>query len=130
MRSSARHPKLIPLLTAYTVRDAVTLRVYELLADAQSAGGFGAEASLAAITVLDSFVLGSALDAAAPAQVWEAGENAAGPWREALEAGLGSGAARSGPSSTAWSSCWRDSPSRAPRRRRPANAAVRGCRPR
>ena len=91
MRSYARHPKLIPLLTAYTVRDAVTLRVYGLLADALAAGGFGAEQSLAAITVLDSFVLGSALDAAAPAQVWEAGEDAAGHWREALAAGLGSG---------------------------------------
>ena len=91
MRSYARHPKLIPLLTAYTVRDAVTLRVYGLLAEALAAGGFGADESLAAITVLDSFVLGSALDAAAPAQVWEAGEDAAGPWREALAAGLGSG---------------------------------------
>ncbi|MDQ0092223.1 TetR/AcrR family transcriptional regulator [Paeniglutamicibacter psychrophenolicus] len=63
LRSYARHPRLIPLLTAHTVRDAATLQVCELLADALAAGGFGAEASLAAITVLDSFVLGSALEA-------------------------------------------------------------------
>lgn len=89
MLSYASHPRLIPLLTAHTVRDVVTLSVYELLAEALAMGGFDAEESLAAITVLDSFVLGSALDVAAPAQVWESREDSSGPWHEALEAGLG-----------------------------------------
>ncbi|MFF5794452.1 TetR/AcrR family transcriptional regulator C-terminal domain-containing protein [Paeniglutamicibacter sp. NPDC012692] len=88
MRSYAKHPRLIPLLTSHTVRDELTLRVYDLLAEAFARGGFSASDSLAAITVLDSFVLGSALDAAAPSQVWESNEDSSEAWRAALEAGL------------------------------------------
>ncbi len=88
MRSYAKHPKLIPLFTAHTVRDAGTLRVYDRLAGALAAGGFTAADSLAAITVLDSFVLGSALDSAAPAQVWESAEKNSESLNAALEAGL------------------------------------------
>ena len=88
MRSYAKHPRLIPLLTSHTVRDELTLRVYDLLAEAFARGGFSASDSLAAITVLDSFVLGSALDAAAPSQVWESNEESSEAWRAALEAGL------------------------------------------
>lgn len=89
MRSYAKHPRLIPLFTAHTVRDAWTMRVYDELAQAFAAGGFGAGDTLGAITVLDSFVLGSALDAAAPAQVWESSSNTSDALRAALEAGLG-----------------------------------------
>ncbi len=89
MRSYAKHPSLIPLFTAHTVRDAGTMRVYDELAQAFAAGGFGAGDTLGAITVLDSFVLGSALDAAAPAQVWESSSNTSEALRAALEAGLG-----------------------------------------
>ncbi|GAA1497893.1 TetR/AcrR family transcriptional regulator [Paeniglutamicibacter kerguelensis] len=88
MRSYSKHPRLIPLLTAHTVRDELTLRVYDLLAEAFARGRFSASDSLAAITVLDSFVLGSALDAAAPSQVWESNEDSSEAWRTALEAGL------------------------------------------
>lgn len=88
MRSYAKHPKLIPLFTAHTVRDRETLRVYDHLAEAFAAGGFNAVDSLAAITVLDSFVLGSALDAAAPSQVWESTEENSAALNIALEAGL------------------------------------------
>lgn len=89
MRSYAKHPKLIPLLTAHTVRDEGTLRVYDLLAEAFRNGGFTPGDSLAAITVLDSFVLGSALDAAAPPQVWESTEESSAAWRAAIDAGQG-----------------------------------------
>ncbi|MBV1781327.1 TetR/AcrR family transcriptional regulator [Paeniglutamicibacter sp. ABSL32-1] len=88
MRSYAKHPRLIPLFTAHTVRDEGTLRVYDRLAGAFAAGGFTAADSLAAITVLDSFVLGSALDAAAPSQVWESADENSGALNAALEAGL------------------------------------------
>ncbi|PQZ95773.1 TetR family transcriptional regulator [Arthrobacter sp. MYb227] len=88
MRSYAKHPKLIPLFTAHTVRDRGTLRVYDHLAEAFATGGFDAVDSLAAITVLDSFVLGSALDAAAPAQVWASTEENSAALNTALEAGL------------------------------------------
>ena len=88
MRSYAKHPKLIPLFTAHTVRDRETLRVYDHLAEAFASGGFNAEDSLAAITVLDSFVLGSALDAAAPSQVWQSTEENSAALNRALDAGL------------------------------------------
>ncbi|HXD28739.1 MAG TPA: TetR/AcrR family transcriptional regulator C-terminal domain-containing protein [Arthrobacter sp.] len=87
--SYARHPRLIPLLTAYTVRDATTLRVYDAMARAFAAGGYGPAATLRAVTILDSFILGSALDAAAPTVVWEADEAASREFTEALAAGLG-----------------------------------------
>lgn len=87
--SYARHPRLIPLLTTHTVRDPTTLRVYDALADALAGAGFGPEERLEAITIIDSFVLGSALDAAAPAVVWEADAGAGEAFREALEAGMG-----------------------------------------
>ena len=86
--SYSRHPRLIPLLTSHTVRDRTTLRVYDALAAELAGAGFGPAERLEAITILDSFVLGSALDAAAPAVVWEADAEASPAFREALEAGL------------------------------------------
>lgn len=88
MRSYAKHPKLIPLFTAHTVRDRGTLKVYDHLTEAFATAGFDSADALAAITVLDSFVLGSALDAAAPAQVWESAEGNSEALNAALEAGL------------------------------------------
>ncbi|MEG2715346.1 MAG: TetR/AcrR family transcriptional regulator, partial [Glutamicibacter sp.] len=64
--SYSRHPRLIPLLTSHTVRDSTTLRVYDALAEAFAMAGFEPKRRLQAITIVDSFVLGSALDAAAP----------------------------------------------------------------
>lgn len=69
-RSYAKHPRLIPLLTAQTVRTGVAFAMYNALAQAFSDGGFRPADVLAAITTLDSFVLGSALDLAAPEEVW------------------------------------------------------------
>jgi AcrR family transcriptional regulator len=66
----AAHPRLIPLLTTHTVRSRAALAMYEALARAFDAAGLTATQTLDAITVLDAFVLGSALDLAAPQQVW------------------------------------------------------------
>jgi AcrR family transcriptional regulator len=88
-RAYAEHPRLIPLFTAYTVRDPATLRMYDLLAQVFAAAGFTPKRALESITVLDSFVLGSALDAAAPEQVWEEAPGTSGPLRQALREGLG-----------------------------------------
>ncbi|WP_404287404.1 TetR/AcrR family transcriptional regulator [Glutamicibacter arilaitensis] len=87
-RSYAQHPRLIPLLTSNTVRDRTTLRVYDALAEAFLTGGFQPAERLRAITIIDSFVLGSALDAAAPREVWEADAESSPAFIEALEAGL------------------------------------------
>ncbi|MBJ8338639.1 TetR/AcrR family transcriptional regulator C-terminal domain-containing protein [Antrihabitans sp. YC3-6] len=69
-RSYAKHPRLIPILTSQTVRTGVAFAMYNALAQAFSDGGFAPAQVLAAITTLDSFVLGSALDLAAPEEVW------------------------------------------------------------
>ncbi|POH72949.1 TetR/AcrR family transcriptional regulator C-terminal domain-containing protein [Arthrobacter glacialis] len=74
--SYARHPRLIPLLTAYPVSHPATTRMYNLLADVLTEAGFDPAEVLKAITTLDSFVLGSALDVAAPEVVWTPGDHA------------------------------------------------------
>ncbi|MGU3291942.1 TetR/AcrR family transcriptional regulator C-terminal domain-containing protein [Williamsia sp. M5A3_1d] len=66
----AAHPRLIPLLTAHTVRSHAALAMYESLARTFRRGGMSAPQTLDAITTLDAFVLGSALDLAAPVEVW------------------------------------------------------------
>lgn len=86
--SYSKHPRLIPLLTSHTVRDRTTLRVYDALAEAFEQAGFEAGERLHAITIVDSFVLGSALDAAAPEVVWEADEDSSQAFKDALSDGL------------------------------------------
>jgi hypothetical protein len=87
--SYALHPRLIPLLTAYSVRDETTIGMYNVLAEQFARAGFTPRRTLEAITVLDSYVLGSALDVAAPEDVWDPGETATPALRAALDAGLG-----------------------------------------
>ncbi|MFJ2618533.1 TetR/AcrR family transcriptional regulator C-terminal domain-containing protein [Glutamicibacter sp. NPDC087344] len=87
-QSYSQHPRLIPLLTSHTVRDRTTLRVYDALAEAFARAGFPPADRLHAITIIDSFVLGSAMDAAAPKVVWEADESSGAEFTEALAAGL------------------------------------------
>lgn len=68
----AAHPRLIPLLTAHTVRSHAAVVMYESLARTFRRGGMSAQQTLDAITALDAYVLGSALDLAAPQEVWSA----------------------------------------------------------
>ena len=69
-RSYARYPRLIPLLTAYPVASEQAITMYNTLALTLTGAGFQADDTLRIITLIDSFVLGSALDAAAPAAPW------------------------------------------------------------
>lgn len=69
-RSFARHPKAVPLLTGQPVTDPLTLSGYEQLARVLHDAGFHDETLLHAVTILDSFIIGSALDATAPLGVW------------------------------------------------------------
>jgi len=85
--SYSKHPRLIPLLTSHTVRDRTTLRVYDALAEALEHAGFEPGTRLYAITIIDSFVLGSALDAAAPEEVWEIDGESTRAFKLALDAG-------------------------------------------
>lgn len=72
-RSYARYPRLIPLLTAHAVNSNQAFTMYNALAATLSRAGFADADILRAITLMDCFVLGSALDLAAPEEPWESG---------------------------------------------------------
>lgn len=88
-RSYARYPRLIPLLTAYPVNSSHAIRMYNVLASTLRRAGFDAADTLRAITLMDCFVLGSALDVAAPDEPWESGEEVGPEFTEALATGVG-----------------------------------------
>jgi len=66
----AQHPRLIPLVTAYTVSSPEVMGMYDELAETLSAAGVPVDQLLDVITMCDSVVLGAALDLAAPDEVW------------------------------------------------------------
>lgn len=86
-RSYARYPRLIPLMTAYPVGSVAAVAMYNALAVTLAGAGFGPDDRLHIITLIDSFVLGSALDAAAPAAPWGDGPHAGPELTEALATG-------------------------------------------
>jgi hypothetical protein len=69
-RSFARYPRLIPLLASHPVNSARACAMYNALAIALQRGGFDPADTLRAISALDSFVLGAALDTGAPHDPW------------------------------------------------------------
>jgi AcrR family transcriptional regulator len=72
-QSYARYPRLIPLLTAHAVNSDHAITMYNVLATTFDRAGFDPADTLRAITLVDSFVLGSALDVAAPDEPWQNG---------------------------------------------------------
>ncbi|MDQ3155445.1 MAG: TetR/AcrR family transcriptional regulator [Actinomycetota bacterium] len=91
--SFAKHPRLIPILTSHTVAAPAVMEVYESLAMVLRDAGIPDTELLDAITLIDSFSIGSALDLAAPDEVWDSG-NAAGPTLRAAIAAAPVGRAR------------------------------------
>ena len=91
-RSYARYPRLIPLLTAHAVNSSHAFTMYNALATTLRRAGFTDADILRAITLMDCFVLGSALDLAAPVEPWESGAEV-GP---ALAAALATGGPKPG----------------------------------
>lgn len=89
----ARHPRLIPLVTAYTVSSPEVMGMYDELAEALSDAGVPDAQLLDVITMCDSVVLGAALDLAAPDEVWAA-EGARSPALVAAIREAGSGRER------------------------------------
>ncbi|WP_434992335.1 TetR/AcrR family transcriptional regulator C-terminal domain-containing protein [Arthrobacter sp. Ld5] len=69
-RALGQHAKAIPLLVGEAVTDTATLDIYEHLAAVFVEQGFAANDVVVAVTVLDSFMLGSALDLASPELSW------------------------------------------------------------
>jgi len=66
----ARHPRVIPLMTAQTMTAEGAVVAYEHIVRLLSTAGFPSHELLLWVSVIDNFVLGCALDAAAPADVW------------------------------------------------------------
>ena len=89
----ARHPRLVPLVTAYTVSSPEVMGMYDELAETLSAAGVPDGQLLDVITLCDNIVLGAALDIAAPDDVW-AVEQASSPALIAAIRQAGSGRER------------------------------------
>jgi AcrR family transcriptional regulator len=66
----ARHPRLAPLLVQQTIQDDLVLGLYEDIALTLERAGFAGREVLAAISTIDAFAIGAALDMAAPDVVW------------------------------------------------------------
>ena len=86
-QSYARYPRLIPLLTSHAVNSDHALTMYNVLAVALGRAGFDPADTLRAITVIDAFVLGSALDVAAPDEPWQPGADVSPEFAAALATG-------------------------------------------
>jgi AcrR family transcriptional regulator len=67
----AAHPRVVPLLTTATVRSAKVIRAYDRMVSRLTEAGIPPEKAMTILTALDSFVIGSALDLAAPEVMWE-----------------------------------------------------------
>ncbi|WP_299558005.1 TetR/AcrR family transcriptional regulator C-terminal domain-containing protein [uncultured Mycolicibacterium sp.] len=90
-RSFARYPRLIPLLTLYAVNSRQAFTMYNALAETlQRRAGYSPADTLRIITMFDNYVLGSALDLAAPEQPWQT-NTYVGP---AMAAALATGGAK------------------------------------
>jgi AcrR family transcriptional regulator len=86
-RNYARYPRLIPLLTGHAVNSSQALTMYNALAATLTRAGFTPADTLRVITLMDCFVLGSALDLAAPVQPWESGAEVGPELADALATG-------------------------------------------
>ncbi|UVJ40230.1 TetR/AcrR family transcriptional regulator [Arthrobacter sp. CJ23] len=87
--SFARHPRTAPLMVMQTVRDPQAIALYERIAGALEAAGFEGADVASAIAMIDSFALGSALDLAAPGNVWEAASGSSPALGRAVESAAG-----------------------------------------
>lgn len=66
----AQHAKAIPIFVGAEVTDEATLEIYERLAALLAGQGFDPRAVIVAVSVVDAYMLGSAMDAASPALAW------------------------------------------------------------
>lgn len=88
-RSYARYPRLIPLLTAFPVNSSHAIQMYNVLTATLKRAGFGPADMLRVITLMDCFVLGAALDVAAPEEPWHSGDEVSSDFAAALATGVG-----------------------------------------
>jgi AcrR family transcriptional regulator len=70
----AAHPRVVPLLTTATVRSEKVIRAYDRMVARLGEAGIPVPSAMRILTALDNFVIGSALDLAAPEVMWEVPE--------------------------------------------------------
>jgi AcrR family transcriptional regulator len=75
----AAHPHVVPLLTGEPVRAPVVLATYERLVLLMEQAGLPLELVMTALTSIENFILGSALDLAAPEVMWAIPSDVAAP---------------------------------------------------
>lgn len=67
----AAHPRVVPLLTTATIRAPEVIEAYDRMVTRLTEGGIPTGRAIEILTVLEDFVIGSALDLAAPEVMWE-----------------------------------------------------------
>ncbi|HEY9410335.1 TetR/AcrR family transcriptional regulator C-terminal domain-containing protein [Nocardioides sp. NBC_00850] len=75
----AAHPRVVPLLTTTTVRSPQVLAAYDRMVALLEELGFPVARAMEVLTAVESFVIGSALDLAAPDVMWEIPEGVEAP---------------------------------------------------
>jgi AcrR family transcriptional regulator len=85
----AAHPRAISILTTSPVRAPQVIEQYERVAALLLDAGFESDVVMPIITGLDNIVLGSALDMAAPEEMWEAEDTSKAPHLTQAQAASG-----------------------------------------
>jgi AcrR family transcriptional regulator len=75
----AAHPRVVPLLTTATIRSEVVIRAYDRMIRRLADAGIPADQAMTILTAVENFVIGSALDLAAPDVMWEVPEGVEAP---------------------------------------------------
>ena len=75
----AAHPRVVPLLTTTTIGAARTIAAYDSMVALLTGAGIPVDEAMAWLTACENFVIGSALDLAAPDVMWEIPEGIEAP---------------------------------------------------
>ena len=75
----AAHPRVVPLLTTTAIRSPEALAAYEKMVVLLKDMGVPTEQAMTLLTACENFVIGSALDLAAPDVMWEIPEGIEAP---------------------------------------------------
>jgi AcrR family transcriptional regulator len=67
----AAHPRVVPLLTTTTIRSPKVIAAYDKMLGLLDEAGVPVDRAMEILTALENFVIGSALDLAAPEVMWE-----------------------------------------------------------
>jgi len=78
-RAFAAHPRVVPLLTTTTIRSPKVIAAYDKMIGLLDEAGVEVDRAMEILTSLENYVIGSALDLAAPEVMWEVPEGVEAP---------------------------------------------------